>query len=93
MVYILQFTEKLGNPENPRGTAQFYVGYCDDNRPNQRLAEHRAGRGAAITRAATERGIGFDVVLTLPGDRATERAIKNRKNTRKFVQQQLRAVQ
>lgn len=90
MIYILKFERPLGNPAKKHGTAQFYVGYCDDGKLERRLKAHRTGRGAAITRAASQQGISFEVVLTLPGDRNTERAIKNQKNTRKFVERTLR---
>lgn len=90
MIYVLQFTEALGNRENPRGQARYYVGYCDDDRFHERMQEHQKGRGAAITRAAVQRGISFHPVLTLPGDRSEERRIKRMKNTPRFVQRHLR---
>lgn len=87
MVYILKFHSPLGNQ---RHQANYYVGYCDDGTLERRLMEHRRGRGAAITQAARLRGIGFDVVLTMPGDRTTERRIKNQHNHGRFVERQLR---
>lgn len=89
MIYVLQFSKPLGNPYNPRGTARFYVGYCEDGRLQARLAEHHNGGGAAITRAALERGITFEVVLTLPGDRNEERRLKRQKNTPRLVARHL----
>lgn len=82
MVYILQFDAPLGTA---RHYANYYIGYCEDDRLLDRLAEHRAGRAAAITRAAIQRGIDFQVVATLPGDRSVERALKRRKNARLVV--------
>lgn len=89
MVYILQLERPLGNS---RHKAQYYIGWCNDDRLEARLWHHRNGRGAAFTRAAVERGINFDVVLTIPGaSRSDERRIKNQKNTRRFVERHLRA--
>lgn len=87
MIYVLGFTKKIGNTSKAHGTAQTYCGYCEDGRLNERLAEHRAGRGAAITRAVIEQGGDFNVLLTLPGDRKTERAIKNRKNIKRLLRE------
>jgi len=47
----------------------------------RRLAEHQAGRGAAITAAAARAGIEMVVVHTEPGTRHDERRIKNRKKS------------
>lgn len=85
MIYILEFKRPLGNPNNKRGQAQYYIGYCDDDRLEGRLDEHAAGRGARITAAAAAMGIGFDLVLTIPGDRSVERKLKSYKNTPKLV--------
>jgi predicted GIY-YIG superfamily endonuclease len=89
MIYVIMFNRKLGNLSNPRAQAQFYVGYCDDARLGDRIAEHLSGQGAAITRAARKQGIGMQVVLTMPGDRSKEREIKNYKNTPKWVKKEL----
>lgn len=84
MVYIIQFDRPLGNE---RHQARYYVGWCRENTLEARLNHHRRGTGAAITRAAAERGIGFEVVLTIPGaDRTFERKIKNQKNTARFIE-------
>jgi predicted GIY-YIG superfamily endonuclease len=91
VIYVLRFSKPLGNPNNRRGSAQYYVGYCEDGGLDRRLAEHWAGQGAKITAAAVARGLSLEVVLTLPGDRRTERAIKNQKNTARFVERQLKA--
>jgi hypothetical protein len=37
------------------------------------------GRGAAITRALHEKGIGFVIARVWPGDKKFERRLKNRK--------------
>lgn len=81
-VYILMFAVPLGNA---RHSAQFYIGYAAHGRVHQRVHEHQQGRGAAITRAAVERGIAIEHVLTLPGGRDEERRLKAQKNTRRIV--------
>jgi predicted GIY-YIG superfamily endonuclease len=88
-VYILQFEKPLGNLKHQ---AQFYIGWCIDGQLSSRLEEHRAGRGAAITRACNERGIAFDVVATMPGGRDRERQLKRRKNTRQIVERYTRGT-
>jgi predicted GIY-YIG superfamily endonuclease len=80
MLYILEFQQPLGNPNNSRAMARYYVGYCKEGRLEERLAEHRAGRGANITRAAAQRGIPFEVVATAPGYREEEIRLKATKN-------------
>lgn len=82
-VYFLRLDTPLGNPETH--TAEFYTGWTTDL--DKRLAEHRAGRGSAFTRAAVERGIGFSVIHQIEGGRSLERAIKNKKNVRRFLRQ------
>lgn len=86
MVYVLQFRTPLGNTQNPRSQARFYLGWCEDVRLAERLAEHQQGRGAAITRAAVTRDIPFALVATLPGaTQADERRFKRWKNNRHVV--------
>lgn len=81
-VYLLHFSQPLGDPGNPRGQAQHYIGYAD-NLP-QRLTTHRMGDGAAIMRACRERGIDFCLARTWPGGRQEERALKRRKKARQL---------
>lgn len=88
MIYILEFNEPLGDRSNPRGQARYYIGFCHDDRDlADRLAEHRAGRGAAMCRAANQRGIAYALVATLPGGRDAERRLKRQKNTPRIVRQ------
>ncbi|WP_205704062.1 hypothetical protein [Candidatus Chloroploca sp. Khr17] len=77
IVYLLHFETPLGNPDNPRAMASHYIGWAHDLAG--RMRDHRSGHGAALTRAANERGISYQVVATWPGDRALERWIKLRK--------------
>jgi predicted GIY-YIG superfamily endonuclease len=83
MVYLIQRARPLGTI---RHQAQYYLGYCAEDRILERLAEHRAGRGSAMLRAANERGIHYDVIRTWPGGtRKLERKFKNRKNHRQLI--------
>lgn len=79
VVYLLHFERPLCPG---RHTAQHYLGWALDL--DVRLAAHRAGRGARLTQIAVERGIGFEVVRTWPGDRTLERKLKNRKESPRF---------
>ena len=81
-VYLLHFSQPLGTPDNPRGQAQHYIGSTSNL--GQRMAEHRAGDGAAIMRACKERGIAFALVRTWPGGRQEERRLKKRHNARQL---------
>jgi hypothetical protein len=78
-VYLLHFAAPLGNPANPRAQAAHYLGWALNL--ERRLAQHRTGQGAHITRAAVARGIGFEVVATWPGDWQLERRLKALKAT------------
>lgn len=53
--YLIHFDRRIGNLENRRATAQHYIGFTCDLQG--RLADHRAGNGAAIMRAVSEQGI------------------------------------
>jgi predicted GIY-YIG superfamily endonuclease len=86
-VYVLEFERPLGDLDNPHGSARYYVGFCDSDRElNDRLAEHRSGWGAAITRAANQKGIGYRVVALLRGGtRDDERRLKRRKEMPRLI--------
>jgi len=83
-IYILQFSKPLGGLHHQ---ARYYIGYSKLGTADARLADHRCGKGAAITRAANERQIRYDIICTLEGDRNTERALKNIKNTPRILRQ------
>jgi predicted GIY-YIG superfamily endonuclease len=78
-VYLLHFARPLGNLANNRAQASHYLGYAVDL--DARLRQHRAGQGAAITRAAVDRGIAFELVASWPGDYLLERRLKALKAT------------
>lgn len=82
VVYLLHFDEPIGNPNNPRAQAQHYIGWAD--RLDRRIQQHQTGKGARITAALAERGIGFQIAQTWPGSRSFERQLKNKKNARRL---------
>lgn len=82
MIYIIQFSSPLGNE---RHQAHFYIGSCRDDLIDQRIADHRSGTGAAITRAAVNKGIQLNVIALLSGGRKEERELKKHKNTRRVL--------
>lgn len=82
MVYLLKFRQPVGSGKK---FVRYYMGYCEDHRIEERLAEHRAGQGARLTQVASERGIDFDLVRTWAGaSRKDERRMKNQRNHKKF---------
>lgn len=78
-IYLLHFDRPLGNPANRRALASHYLGWALD--PAARERQHRAGQGAALTRAAVAQGVTWDFFVLGEGDRALERRIKSLKAT------------
>lgn len=76
MLYILHFSQPIGDLSNPKGQARHYTGACADDRLHDRLLEHRNGLGAKLTRAAIERGIRLEIGAAMPGAYDEERALK-----------------
>lgn len=74
-IYVFRFSEPLGDPERPRCSARYYVGWTEKE-VEERLQDHLAGRGAKITAAAVAQGIELEVIWTQPGTRLLERRIK-----------------
>lgn len=78
-VYVLHFSKPIGTK---RQQAQHYIGWASD--PDARIAEHRAGRGSALTREAVRRGCELHVAQIFPNvTRAAERRLKNRGGTKR----------
>ena len=75
-IYLLHF-------EPPYRHARHYLGFTD-NDVEQRLAEHRAGRGARLTQVAVDAGCQLLLVRTWEGDRNTERRFKNHNHAPRF---------
>ena len=74
-LYLLHFSEPLGDASRPRMSASHYLGWADDL--ERRLQVHMRGRGPNITAAAVARGITLELAWTEPGDRNRERRLKN----------------
>lgn len=77
-VYLLHFDR----PISDKHTTQHYIGWAK-YLPSRALA-HMRGQGARLTQVAVERGIGFVIAQTWPGDRTLERKLKNRKSAPRF---------
>lgn len=66
-IYLLHF-------HTPLSHARHYLGSADD--VEQRLQEHRTGRGARLMAVVTAAGITWEVARTWEGDRKEERRLK-----------------
>jgi hypothetical protein len=73
VIYLLHFSR-------PYRHARHYLGFTDNL--EQRLAEHRSGRGSPLVAAAVRAGIDVVVAATWPGDRSVERRLHRYKNSR-----------
>jgi hypothetical protein len=62
--------------------ARHYIGIALDGDVRRRVAEHLAGAGSPLIRAAVAAGRTVDLVLSVPGDRGLERRWHNRHGTR-----------
>ena len=82
-LYVLELVPPIGGD---RHQARFYLGWArDDLRLERRIKAHRAGEGAALTRAARLLGSQLQVVAVWPGTPDDERKIKNYKNLSKWL--------
>ncbi|OJW08019.1 MAG: hypothetical protein BGO49_20735 [Planctomycetales bacterium 71-10] len=73
-VYLIHFQTRYRH-------AGHYLGFATDL--EQRLDQHRAGRGARLLEVVGGAGIGWKVVRVWAGDRAFERTLKRRKKAPK----------
>lgn len=90
-VYLLHFEQPIGKPDDraarglpPRqrpyqAHCRHYLGSTPARRLQERLHEHRTGRGARLTAVAAELGIGFVLARTWRGGRKLERQLKDQK--------------
>ena len=77
-IYVLHFDPPYRAPIGSTGrfkTAGHYVGSCA-GAVDERVAEHLAGRGSPLVRAAIAAGSVVTIVATFPGGRSEERLIK-----------------
>lgn len=89
VIYLLHFERPLGNPKEPRGQAQHYIGRTQGDRVDSRMAEHRAGGASSITTAFHKAGIPFRVARLfhpVPGQRGfdLEHSLKAKKGARRM---------
>lgn len=81
-IYVLHF-DAPGLESRPGSFARHYVGWTTNL--EQRLAEHRAGKGSPLVAAIQRAGLGWHVARTWElVDRHFERAIKERNETPRF---------
>ena len=73
IVYLLHFERSYRH-------ARHYIGFTQNL--EQRLEEHRAGRGSPLVAAAIADGIDFQLAAIWEGDRHDERRLHRQKNTR-----------
>lgn len=78
-IYTAHFNKAIGG--EGRNKAQHYSGWALD--VDTRIAQHKAGRGAAITAYLAQQGIDFEVVTVWPGTREMERQLKKHSATRR----------
>ena len=69
MIYVVHI-------EPPLEHAAHYVGYTKHDDVEIRFAEHLAGKGAKLLKAAVERGHELRLVRVMEGDRNRERQLK-----------------
>lgn len=78
VVYLLHFDEPV-RAQSGKGVqvAKHYIGWCLSL--EERMKEHRMGRGSVLVAVARARGIGFTIAKTWENvTRWTERRLKNR---------------
>lgn len=74
-VYLLHF-------DPPYRHAAHYLGWTSDDRVEQRLEEHRTGRGARLCAVAVQAGARLILARVWPGqNRSFERKLKRRKES------------
>lgn len=79
-IYVLQLSK-------PFHHSCYYVGYSETmEKLVKRVEHHKSGTGSTFTREALKQGITFELLVVFPnGTRENERAIKNQKNTKRFI--------
>jgi hypothetical protein len=70
---------RTSSPHFEPAYARHYIGWTRDLKT--RMAEHRAGTGSPLIRAALAAGVRVDIVATMPGSRYLERRLKRWKKT------------
>lgn len=78
-VYLLCLSGYLGSD---RHKARHYLGWTNDL--DQRIRDHRNGKGSKFTQAACQRGLTIRLVEVWQGTRRLEKALKRRHNLKHF---------
>lgn len=78
-VYLLCLSGTLGGD---RHRAKHYLGWSNDL--ENRLREHRTGKGSKFTQAACRRGLTIRVAEVWTGTRHLEKSIKRSRNLKRF---------
>jgi hypothetical protein len=76
-IYVAHFNKPIGPDGDPRKQAGHYLGWTPRT-AEQRLADHKAGRGARLTQVANGLGIDYHIVQDWPGNRDIENQLKLR---------------
>lgn len=72
IIYLIH----LAAPVHPDRPSRHYLGIAPTGQLAARIQAHRDGRGSPMLRAATARGIAWDVAITWRGTRTDERRLK-----------------
>lgn len=77
-VYLLRYDQPAGDPDRPRCSARYYLGYSEDTKLPDRIRLHRQGlSGASLPTWFHQQGIDFRVVRIWWGQgRKFERRLK-----------------
>ena len=74
-IYVAHFNKPIGPEGDPRKQAGHYLGWTPRT-AEERLADHKAGRGARLTQVANALGIDYHIVQDWPGNRDIENQLK-----------------
>ena len=74
-IYVAHFNKPIGPEGDPRKQAGHYLGWTPRT-AEERLADHKAGKGARLTQVANALGIDYHIVQDWPGNRDIENQLK-----------------
>lgn len=89
MIYILRSSAPIGSPLH---SASVYIGYADDDKFMARINKHTRGKGSHFTRACIAQGNTLMLMALIEGSRDDERALKNRCNAARLIDQLQRGI-
>jgi hypothetical protein len=82
MLYLIHFSEPIGDTSNPKGWAQHYSGAASDL--ESRLLQHKSGFGAKIMAAVERAGIAWTVAAVWEGGFEEEKLLKIQHNNVRY---------